>query len=339
MRYLVTGGAGFIGSNLVETLLDLDGEVTVLDNLSTGKRSNIEPFLDNPRFTFIEGTVSDPAICALACRGMDYVFHEAALISVPLSIDEPRLTHEINIAGTNNVFLAARDAGVKRVVWASSTSVYGNSEVLPNVETMPLRPLSPYAASKASGEMLASAYSEVYDISIVSLRYYNVFGQRQDPYSAYAAVIPLFVSKLLKGQRPLIFGDGEQTRDFVYIDNVVQANIRAALQAGADASGRAFNVGCGKQITINELYHIIAEELGSDLEPEYAPPRQGEVQDSVANIDAARAAFQEGAVDVLKVIDAERVYGEVRRVALDLQLEAIESAIETRIALGEEPLP
>jgi UDP-N-acetylglucosamine/UDP-N-acetylgalactosamine 4-epimerase len=291
MRFLVTGGAGFIGSNIVETLLEMGGEVVVLDNFSTGKRSNIEPFFRNPRFTLIEGTVTDPSVCELACRGADYVFHEAALISVPLSIDEPERTHEINIAGTNTMFLAARNAGVKRVVWASSTSVYGDSEALPNVETMPLRPLSPYASSKACGEMLASAYSEVYDISIVSLRYYNVFGKRQDPFSAYAAVIPLFVSKLLKGERPVIFGDGEQTRDFVYIENVVQANIRAALNAKESASGRAFNVGCGIRITINELYHIIAEEFGSDLEPEYASPRQGEVRNSEADISAAREAF------------------------------------------------
>jgi nucleoside-diphosphate-sugar epimerase len=177
------------------------------------------------------------------------------------------------------------------VVWASSTSVYGNSEQLPNVETMPLRPLSPYAASKAAGEMFASAFSEVYDMSIISLRYYHVFGKRQAPASAYAAVIPLFITHLLRGKRPVIFGDGAQTRDFVFIDNVVQANIRAALQAGDDASGRAFNIGCGERISINELYHIIAEELGSDMEPRYAPPRSGEVRDSIADISAARAAF------------------------------------------------
>ncbi len=291
MRYLVTGGAGFIGSNIVEALLAEGGEVVVLDNLSTGKRENIAPFLENERFTCIEGTVTDPTVCARACEGADYVFHEAAVVSVPFSIADPVRTHEVNVTGTANVFLAARDAGVKRVVWASSTSVYGNSEQLPNVETMPLRPLSPYASSKAAGEMFASAFSEVYDISIVSLRYYNVFGKRQDPFSAYAAVIPLFVSRLLRGERPVIFGDGGQTRDFVYIDNVVQANLRAAREARPEASGRAFNVGCGTRITINELYRIVAEALGSRLEPEYAPPRQGEVRDSVADISAARATF------------------------------------------------
>jgi nucleoside-diphosphate-sugar epimerase len=291
MRYLITGGAGFIGSNLSEFLLAQGEEVVVLDDFSTGKRENIHPFLENRRFTIIEGSVTDPAVCIQACKGADYVFHEAAFISVPLSIEKPVLTHEINVTGTANLFLAARNAGVKRVVWASSTSVYGNSEQLPNVETMPLRPLSPYAASKAAGEMFASAFSEVYDMSIISLRYYNVFGKRQDPASAYAAVIPLFITHLLRGKRPVIFGDGAQTRDFVFIDNVVQANIRAALQAGDDASGRAFNIGCGERISINELYHIIAEELGSDMEPHYAPPRSGEVRDSIADISAARAAF------------------------------------------------
>jgi nucleoside-diphosphate-sugar epimerase len=291
MRYLVTGGAGFIGSNLAGFLLARGDEVVVLDDLSTGKRENIAPFLEDRRFTFIEGTITDPRLCARACEGADYAFHEAAFISVPLSIEEPVRTHEINVTGAANLFLAARDAGIKRVVWASSTSVYGNSEQLPNVETMPLRPLSPYAASKAAGEMFASAFSEVYDISIIGLRYYNVFGKRQDPASAYAAVIPLFITHLLRGKRPVIFGDGLQTRDFVYIDNVVQANIRAALHAGENASGRAFNVGCGEKISINDLYHIIAEELGSDLEPLYAPPRSGEVRNSIADISAAREAF------------------------------------------------
>ncbi len=291
MRFLVTGGAGFIGSNIVETLLGRGYEVTVLDNLSTGKKKHIDEFSDNPSFTFIEGSVTDPTICARACEGMDYVFHEAAYISVPGSVEDPVHTHETNVTGTTNMFLAARDAGVKRVVWASSTSVYGNSDVLPNVETMPLRPLSPYASSKAAGEMFACAFSEVYDISIVSLRYYNVFGKRQDPFSLYAAVIPIFVSKLLKGERPIIYGDGEQTRDFVFIENIVDANIRAALDAKPEASGRAFNIGCGERITINELFNIIAEELGSDLTPDYRDARVGDVRDSVADISAAKAGF------------------------------------------------
>jgi len=291
MKYLVTGGAGFIGSNIVEALVQKGEDVTVLDNLSTGKYENIEPFMKESGFSFIEGTITDRQTCDRACDGVDYVFHEAALCSVPLSVEDPDGTNEINIEGTSNVFLAARDAGVKRVVWASSTSVYGNSTVLPNVETMPLCPLSPYAASKASGEMLAGAYSSVYGISIISLRYYNVFGKRQDPFSHYAAAIPIFVSKLLKGETPVIYGDGRQTRDFVYIDNVVQANIRAATEAKPEASGRAFNIGCGKKITINELYSIITQELGSNVSPEYGPARAGDVRDSVADISSARSAF------------------------------------------------
>ena len=299
MRYLITGGAGFIGSNITETLLDRGEQVVVLDNLSTGKRENIEPFIDNERFSFIEGTITDKQTCARACDCVDYVFHEAALVSVPLSIDNPESTHAINIKGTENVFLAAKDAGVKRVVFASSTSVYGNPDVFPNVETQQLNPLSPYAASKASGEMLASAFSEVYGIPIICLRYFNVFGKRQDQASAYAAAIPHFVTMLINGQAPTIFGDGEQTRDFVYIDNVVQANIKAATEASPAAYGRAFNVGCGEKISINELYAVIARELGSDIKPNYGLGRPGEVRDSVADITAAREAFgYDPAVDV-----------------------------------------
>lgn len=299
MRGLVTGGAGFIGSNLVEELLSRGWEVVVLDDLSTGKKENIAPFESSGRFLFIKGSVTDRAACDRACEGIDYVFHEAAVTSVPQSIDEPERTFEVNVRGTSNVFLAARDAGVKRVVWASSTSVYGNSDSLPNRENEPLRPLSPYAASKASGEMLASAVSEVYHLPVVSLRYFNVFGRRQDPFSAYAAVIPIFVARLLRGERPVIYGDGEQTRDFVFVGDVVEANIRAALHAAPKASGRAFNIGRGERIPVNGLFRIIAEEMGTDIQPEYKPGRPGEVRDSMADITAAREAFgYEPSVDV-----------------------------------------
>jgi len=291
MRCCVTGGAGFIGSNIVEALLAGGAEVVVLDDLTTGKMENIEPFIDDDGFTFVRGTVTDRAACDRVCEGADFVFHEAAHVSVVQSIEDPLATNEVNVTGTVNVFMAARDAGVRRVVWASSTSVYGNSPVLPNVETIPLSPLSPYAASKAAGEMWASAFSEVYDIPIISLRYYNVFGKRQDPSSLYAAVIPIFTSKLLKGERPVIYGDGNQTRDFVHIDNVVQANIGAATRAEPGCGGRAFNIGCGAAITINDLYRIIAGELGTDIEPEYRDARPGEVRDSLADIGAARDAF------------------------------------------------
>ncbi len=299
MRCLVTGGAGFIGSNIVEALLDRGADVVVFDNLSTGKRRNIEPFIENRRCTFIEGTITDRPTCDRVCKGVDYVFHEAALVSVPLSIESPESTCDINIRGTANVFLAARDAGAKRVVFASSTSVYGNPNVFPNVETQPLNPLSPYAASKVSGEMLARAFTEVYGMPVICLRYFNVFGKRQDPSSTYAAAIPRFVTMLLRGETPTIFGDGEQTRDFVYIDNVVQANIRATVEAKPEAFGKAFNIGCGAKTSINRLYTIIAHELKSDLRPLYGPERPGEVRDSVADISAARSALgYEPAVDV-----------------------------------------
>lgn len=291
MNYLVTGGAGFIGSNLVETLLSRDETVVVLDNLATGHMSNIEPFMSNPRFSFIKGSVTNPDDCARACDGVDYVLHQAAYISVPGSVENPVLTTETNVTGTMNVFCAARDAGVKSVVWASSTAVYGNAEVLPNVETMPLNPLSPYAASKAAGEMYARAFSEVYGMNIICLRYFNVFGQRQDPASQYAAAIPLFITRLLSGESVTIFGDGGQTRDFVHIDNVVQANLRAAAESQSEAAGGAFNIGAGTETSINELYDIIAAELGVEKTPRYAAPRTGDVRHSLADISAARKGF------------------------------------------------
>jgi nucleoside-diphosphate-sugar epimerase len=291
MRCCVTGGAGFIGSNLAEALVARGWNVTVLDDLSTGKRENLATCIETGRLELIVGSVGDRDVCRSACEGADYVFHEAALCSVPLSVKEPERTHAVNAGGTLNVFLAARDAGVKRVVWASSTAVYGDSAELPNRETMPLRPLSPYAASKAAGEMYASAFSRTYGLSVIGLRYFNVFGRRQDPFSAYSAVIPLFVAALLRGERPEIFGDGGQTRDFVHVDDVVQANIRAALHADETASGRVFNIGCGERITINELYRIIAGELGSWLKPIHREPRAGDVRDSVADIGEAREAF------------------------------------------------
>jgi len=291
MRYLVTGGAGFIGSNLTEKLLENGEYVVVLDNLSTGKWANIEQFLENERFTFIEGTITDIETCALACEGIDYVLHHAAYISVPGSVEDPVGTTKTNVDGTVNVFTAARDTGVKTVVWASSTAVYGNSDILPNIENMPLCPLSPYAASKAACEMFARAFCEVYGMKIIGLRYFNVFGRRQDPSSAYAAVIPLFISGLLGERKVSIFGDGHQTRDFVFVDDVVHANIKAATQAKPEAFGHAFNIGSGRSISINELYECIARELGTDKKPLYEPPRAGDVRDSSADINAARNMF------------------------------------------------
>lgn len=291
MKYLVTGGAGFIGSNLTETLLNLGENVIVLDNLSTGKLSSIEPFMENIRFTFIKGSITDPEMCVRACEGVDYVLHQAAFVSVPGSIKDPKGTNETNVNGTITIINAAKNTGVKRIVWASSSAVYGNSEVLPNVETMPLCPLSPYAASKVAVERYTRSFGEDYGMSVIGLRYFNVFGKNQDPSSPYAAVIPLFVSGLLKGEQITIFGDGEQTRDFVFVDNVVHANIKAATQLRTEVSGCSFNIGSGKRISINKLFTMIAEELKSNLKPVYTLPRPGDVKDSLADIHAACRAF------------------------------------------------
>lgn len=301
MKYLVTGGAGFIGSNLTETLLNLGEDVIVLDNLSTGKLSSIEPFMENTRFTFIKGSITDPEMCARVCEGVDYVLHHAAFVSVPGSIKDPKGTHDTNVNGTITIFNAAKNAGVKRIVWASSSAVYGNSDVLPNVETMSLCPLSPYAASKVAVEKYARSFNEDYGMSVIGLRYFNVFGKNQDPSSPYAAVIPLFISGLLKKKQITIFGDGEQTRDFVFVDNVVQANIRAATQSKTEASGCSFNIGSGKRISINTLFTTITEELKSDIHPVYTSPRPGDVKDSLADIHAARRAFgYEPEIDVIE---------------------------------------
>ncbi len=290
MNCLVTGGAGFIGSNIAEALYGRGDTVTVLDNLSTGHRENISEYLNAPRFRFIEGTITSPETCVEACRGIDVVFHHAALVNVPASIEDPAGTMEINVRGTVNIFDAARQAGVRTIVWASSTAVYGNAAILPTVETTPLSPLSPYAASKAAGEMFAHAYHAVFGMHIVGFRYFNVFGKKQDPSSPYSAVIPLFITRIRRGEPVTIFGDGGQTRDFVHVSDVVQANLKAA-ESGPETGGRAYNIGSGVTISVNRLYDLLAAELGSNLRPSYSPGREGEVRDSVADISAARKAF------------------------------------------------
>jgi UDP-glucose 4-epimerase len=300
MNCVVTGGAGFIGSNIAEALITRGDRVTVLDNLSTGKRENIHPFFRHAGFRFIEGSITDPDACAEAVKGSDAVFHHAAFVSVPGSLADPAGTAQTNVAGTVNVFEAARQAGVRAVVWASSTAVYGDSEALPNIESMPLCPLSPYAASKAAGEQFARAYASTWNMNIISLRYFNVYGPRQDPASPYSAAIPLFISRMLSGLRTTIYGDGEQTRDFIHVDDVVRANLLAA-DARPGSAGCAFNIGGGKRISVNRLHSLIAESLGVSAEPVYAPARSGEVRDSVACIDAAREAF--GFVPVVGIED------------------------------------
>ncbi|NOY45801.1 MAG: SDR family oxidoreductase [Deltaproteobacteria bacterium] len=282
--FLVTGVAGFIGSNLAEALLARGHRVRGLDNFLTGKPENLQG-LDG--LEFVEGDVRDPEACRKACEGVEFVLHEAALGSVPRSIEDPVLSNECNVSGTLNLLVAAREAGVRRFVFAASSSAYGDTPTLPKVEDMVPQPLSPYALTKLAGEEYCRLFFELYGLETVSLRYFNVFGKRQDPFSAYAAVIPKFVSALLKREPPEIYGDGEQTRDFTYIADVVQANLRAC-EAPREACGRVYNVAYGERISLNELYREIAGLLGSDLEPRYGPPRPGDVKHSLADISRAR---------------------------------------------------
>jgi UDP-N-acetylglucosamine 4-epimerase len=293
-RILITGGAGFIGSALCETFLEQENEVVCLDNLITGHRKNIEPFLANPRFKFIEGDIRDPETCKKACEGADYVFHQAALGSVPRSIENPARTNEINITGTLNMLVAARDARVKRFVYASSSSVYGSSEKLPKLEEEIGEPLSPYAVTKLVNEKYARVFRDIYGLEAIGLRYFNVFGRRQDPDGAYAAVIPKWVSQLMKHERPVINGDGSYSRDFTYIDNVVQANERSAVSGQRSAVGSVFNVAYGANTTLNELFRILRDNLSkydpeiAKIEPVYGPLRPGDIPHSLASIDKAK---------------------------------------------------
>ncbi len=283
-RYLITGVAGFIGSNLAEALLAAGEIVRGLDDFSTGRRENLAGLDD---LEFVEGDIRDLEACRAACAGVDFVLHQAALGSVPRSVADPITSNAANITGTLNMLVAARDAGARRLVFAASSSAYGDTPTLPKVETMPARPLSPYAITKYAGEEYCRTFTALYGFETVALRYFNVFGRRQDPHSTYAAVIPKFASALLRGQSPEIHGDGEQTRDFTYIANVVQANLKAC-RAPSEACGEVYNVACGERISLNRLYRRIAELLGSDREPRYGPPRPGDVRDSLADIDKAR---------------------------------------------------
>ena len=281
---LVTGGAGFIGSHLSEQLLSCGYAVRILDNFSTGKPENLASFRDH--IDLHEGDVRDIAACRKACEGVDYVFHLAALASVPLSVENPFLTNEINVTGTLNVLWAARDAGAKRLVFASSTSVYGDNPELPKREPMSGVPLSPYALSKLVGEKTCQSFSKIYGLSTVCLRYFNVYGPRQDPASQYAAAVPIFISRMAAGERPVVFGDGEQTRDFVFVLDIAQANILAAETPGV--TGDVFNIASEGSLTINALVRTINDVLGSKLEPTYEPPRAGDILHSAADIDLAR---------------------------------------------------
>lgn len=285
--FLVTGGAGFIGSNIVEAILEKGYDVRVLDNLSTGHIENIQPFMDDSHFTFIQDDIRDLDICMKATDGVDYVCHEAAWGSVPRSIEMPLLYEEINIRGTLNMMEASRQNGVKRFVYACSSSVYGDSTKLPKKEDEEGNPLSPYALTKQTDEKYGMLYKKLYGLNTYGLSYFNVFGRRQDPNGAYAAVIPKFIKQLLNGERPTINGDGRQSRDFTYIDNVIEGNLRACL-ASEDAAGEMYNIGAGGREYLIDVYYDICDALGVKVEPIYGPERAGDIRDSNADISKAR---------------------------------------------------
>jgi nucleoside-diphosphate-sugar epimerase len=280
--YLVTGGAGFIGSHVAEELVRRGDRVRVVDNLSTGKRHNLAHL---PAVDLVEGDLAELDVARRACAGMEYVLHQAAIPSVPRSVADPITSNRANIDATLNVLVAARDAGVRRVVYAGSSSAYGDAATLPKREDMPTQPLSPYALQKLVGEQYLRLFTDLYGLETVTIRYFNVFGPRQDPSSPYSGVISLFANALLDGRAPRICGDGEQTRDFTYVANVVDGVLRACK---APASGQVINVATGGRISVKELCHTLAELIGVGIEPEYIDPRPGDVRDSQADITRAR---------------------------------------------------
>jgi len=284
--YLVTGGAGFIGSNIVEELVKRGEQVRVLDNFATGKRENLVPFME--KIELIEGDIRSYHIVREAVQGVDFILHQAALPSVPRSVKDPITTNEVNVTGVLHILDAAKDAKVKRVVFASSSSIYGDVDVLPKTEDMLPRPLSPYAVSKYAGERYCQVFNKLYGLETVCLRYFNVFGPRQDPASQYSAVIPKFIRAFKAGESPVIFGDGEQSRDFTFIENVVQANLLACEKSDEDITGEVFNIACGKRVTVNEMVKSIKKLLNSDVEIKYNKQRMGDVKHSLANIGKAQ---------------------------------------------------
>jgi UDP-N-acetylglucosamine 4-epimerase len=303
LKVLITGGAGFIGSNLCEALLDRGYDVICLDNFITGKRENIKEFLGNPNFKLIEGDIRNIEVCLEACKGVDVVLHQAAIGSVPRSIEDPLTTHQCNATGFINMIWAAYKNGVKRFVYASSSSVYGDIQDLPKVEERIGKPLSPYAVSKYTNELYAHVFANIYGMEVIGLRYFNVFGKNQDPDNPYAAVIPRFFKALLKEESPVIYGDGETTRDFCYVDNVVQANILALETKNAEALNKVYNIAYGKQTSLNELFRMIKSAIVeylmnngykkkavriSKIEPTYGPFRKGDIRHSLADISKAK---------------------------------------------------
>lgn len=287
LRFLVTGGAGFIGSNLVEYLVQYQaGHIRILDNLSTGSLDNIRPWLSLPNVTFMEGDIRDPATCRRAMEGIDLVSHQAALGSVPRSINDPVTTNEVNVGGALNVLVAARDAGVQRLVYAASSSTYGDHPGLPKVEDKTGNPLSPYAVTKLVNELYAAVFSSLYGFHTIGLRYFNVFGPRQNPAGPYAAVIPLFIDAAIHDKQPVINGDGATSRDFTFVANAVQANIRAMLKPGLQRH-EVMNIAVGDSTTLNELWSHICTILGKDIVPAYQAERMGDVKHSLADISRA----------------------------------------------------
>lgn len=291
---LITGGAGFIGSNLCEAFLALGAHVTCLDNFETGKRQNLSSFLDHPNFKLIEGDIRDPETCLKAADGMEIILHQAALGSVPRSIANPLLTHSTNNTGFLNMIEAARQAKVERFIYAASSSTYGDHPDLPKQEDRIGKPLSPYAVTKLVNELYAGVYADLYDLKVIGLRYFNVFGRRQDPEGAYAAAIPKFIQALLKGESPVIHGDGSQSRDFTYIDNVIQINILAALTEKPEAFNQVYNVAYGERKDLNTLFNLIKKELSkrlpeiNNIDAHYGMERKGDVKHSLADISKAK---------------------------------------------------
>jgi UDP-glucose 4-epimerase len=317
MKYLVTGGAGFIGSNIVKELLRRGEFVRVLDNFATGKRENVFEFKNNPNFELIEGDLRSFHIVRNGVNGMDYILHQGALPSIPRSINDPITTNDVNILGTLNILEAAKEFGVKRVVYASSSSVYGNSEGsasgrsadLPKTEDMPIQPLSPYALSKYTGERYCQIYYKIYGLETVVLRYFNVFGPNQDPTSQYSAVIPKFIELMKEGQAPTIYGDGTQSRDFTYVANVVEANLLACKVD--EAAGEVFNIACGERYTVLQLVETINKILGKNIGPIFDEERIGDVKHSLADIEKAKkmlgfkviCEFEEGLENLIKRVN------------------------------------
>jgi len=299
-KYLVTGGAGFIGSNIAEELIKRGEKVRILDNFSTGKRETVTELLQiaestsqiqpeiKPNLEIIEGDIRSYHIVREAVDGVDYILHQAALPSVPRSVKDPITSNEVNVMGTLNILNAAREVGVKRIVYASSSSVYGDLDVLPKTEDMLSKPLSPYAVSKLAGEKYCQVFTKLYGLESIVFRYFNVFGPRQDPTSQYSAVIPKFINFIKQGEAPTIYGDGEQSRDFTFIENVVEANLLACKNGLEDYSGEVFNIAMGKRITVNDLVTKINKILSTNISPKYARPRPGDVKHSLANIGKAR---------------------------------------------------